>query len=237
MADDKTTEPELDEEGNVIPKLPTGEEEKKEEEAPESKEGESEGAAPAPQEEEKEEQIPVRKSVQQHIIARQKRTIEKLRSKTDEEEEALPSEEGEEDLSPEASKALSRAVEKRLAPVLNTFKAKVDDDELQGLLTEEPGSKKYEKRIKAWMAHENYAGVPPSVIYHHLEALDRSAETSKKKKVADVQADQMRGGGSQRRPTAKRGNLPTADEIESMDDAEFEKLESQARQGAFISKN
>ena len=239
MADQKITadDPELDEDGKPIPLVENKENE--EAESKESKEDEGEnGTLPLKKEEEKSEEeiIPVRKSAGQHIIARQKRTIEKLRSK-EEEEESLPSmEEDEDGLTPQAKGAVAREVQRHVEPLLKTIASKVDEDELSELFSREPNAKKYEKRIRVFMEHPNYRGVSPAFIYQGLAFKDAQSTGAKRKKVADTEADQMRGGGTSRRPTIKASNIPSAEEMDEMTDAEFEELQHKTQLGAFISK-
>lgn len=241
MADPKITadDSELDENGKPIPPV-----EPKEPDPKTSEEGESEdGTPPSKKEEEPEaepevDSIPVRRSAEQHIIARQKRTIEKLRSKEEEEDVTPPPTEEEDDdgLTPQAKKSVAREVQRHVEPLLKTIASKVDEDELSTLFAQEPNAKKYEKRIRAYMEHPNYQGVAPSFIYQGLAFKDAQAIGTKRKKIADTEANQMRGGGTARRPTAKISNIPTAEEMDEMDDTEFEQLQHQARTGAFVSK-
>lgn len=230
MTDPKITdEEELDEEGSPV--------------KPEAESSESpvEGGEIEPpkktveEKEEKEEEIPVRRSAEQHIIARQKRTIEKLRSR-EKEEESYDSEEESGEEEKDLDSKLDRKVKQHLAPVLHTLRRKVDEDELQGLLSQEPEAAKYQDRIRKWMVHPKYEGVPPSVIYHHLAFSDTVKTGEKRKKAADLEASSMRGGGSPRRPTVKSSKVPTPDELDNMDDAEFQALQDQAMRGVFVPK-
>ncbi len=233
MADQKAVEPELDDEGKPIPPPPA-----KEEEPNTSEEGTDEGEGPAPKEEEgkEDEQIPVRRSAAQHIIARKNRTIEKLRSKVEEDEEPEASSEEDEDLSPVTKGAVAREVERHVKPLLKTIASRVDEDELSSLFTQDPEAKRYEKRIRAYMEHPVYQGVPAEVIFNHLSAKDKKGEGARRKKIADAEANQARGGGTARRPAAKSSGLPTAEEIAGMDDEAFEALDSKVRQGGFVHK-
>lgn len=199
-------------------------------------EEEGEGGSPTPEKEVEdkepvEEPVPVRKSAAQHIIARQKRTIEKLRSREEEPEFADPDDE-----QPVRRDEVAREVSRQVEPLIKTFATKVDEDELADLFAHEPAAKKYEKRIRTYMEHPAYQNVPPVVIFNHLSAKDKRAEGERRKKTADVEAAQARGAGTAHRPATARGNIPTVEELEDMDDTAFEELQHKVRSGAFISK-
>jgi len=196
-------------------------------------EGEGEGMAPNNDAEETEESIPeiteadvrVRNnSAQAHIIARQKRTIEKLKSQSDDGDYSR--DDGEDEPVTHAD----------LKPIIDAVVGNADEVELNNYLKEEPAAKKYEKAIKVYMNHPAYSQIPVQLIYHHLAFSDATKSGAKKKMVADIEAGQMKSGGTSRRPTDTRnGNLPTADEINNMSAAEFESLTSKARTGAYQS--
>lgn len=174
-------------------------------------------------------EVPVRKSVQQHIIARQQKTIEKLRSREENEEDGALHEE--EELTPEASSVVAREVRKAVTPIIESLASQADEGELQELFETEPEAKDMSKQIRAYMKHPSYKGVPPSVIYHHL-AFDRAVGGAvKKKTAADREALHQKGGGSSRRPKESSGDFP---DVTQMDDAEFEALQHKARTGGFI---
>mgnify|MGYP001579728338 CR=1 FL=1 len=189
---------------------------------------------------EAEPEIPVRKSALQQIIGRKNRQIERLRSKNEDESTGGggKDEEDEEDsLTPEARGAVQREVAKALGPVVSSLSSKADEDELQDLLGSDPEAKKYEKRIRAYMGHESYKGVPPSVIYHHL-AFDAAAGAGVRRKgAANFDAGQSRGGGRTSRPTdTGTGDVPSVEEQNEMSEAEFEALQHRARSGEFVSE-
>lgn len=185
--------------------------------------------------EEAEPEIPVRKSAEQHIIARQKRTIDKLRSK---EEEEPPEEEGEEDaLSPEAQSAVQKEVAKAIGPVVQSLASKADEDELGDLLASEPESVKYAKRIRAYMNNKHYKGVPPSVIYHHLAFDDAAVTGARRKRAADLEAGHTKGGGRTTRPVVSADDIPSVEEQNEMSDADFEALQHRARSGEFVKRD
>ena len=180
---------------------------------------------------------PVRKHIAQHIITRQKSTINKLRSKQDEDDS--DDEDDNSDIDEEldddkkASKVIGREVQKHLKPVISALASEADENELKDLFSNDPEAKRYEKRIRAYMQNEHYKGVPPSVIYHHL-AFDEAAKTvTDKKNTADIEAKQSKGGGRTRRSTKIKGNIPSSEEIDDMDTGDFKKLQDDAIQGKF----
>jgi len=183
---------------------------------------------------EEEVEVPVRKSVEQHIISRQKRTIEKLRSREEDEGVEESPYEDSDMLSPSAKSAVDRAVEKRIAPIVEVLASRYDDDDINALMTQEPAAKKYEKRIRSYMGHPQYKGVPAAVIYHHLAYKDSQAVLVERKAVADTEAAQMKSAGTSRRGKARTSKIPTADEIAELSDKDFEALQHKARTGAFV---
>ena len=226
---------EEDEGGEGLPpKIEKPEEEEEEEEKEEEEEEKEERKEEDKDIEEKD--IPIRKSVQQHIIARQQKTIKKLRSKEEEEgEPETPEIPEEDDLSPEAKTAVMREVRKAIDPVIGQLVKKTDEDELQELFGTDPNSQKYEKRIRSYMRSSDWKGVPPSAIYHHLAFDDAEASGVKRKKVADTESNLNKGGGRQIRPKANEtGNIPSVEEQEDMTDEEIEKLQNKVLQGDFI---
>lgn len=183
--------------------------------------------------------VPVRKSVEQHIIARKDKKIKKLESQLKEGDEGYvpPDDEDEEDgLTDEARGAVSKEVDKKIAPILKQMISDADENELKSLFATEPEAKKYEKHIRAYMGHDAYKGVAPSVIFHHLAFSNAQATGAKKREVADLEAKQNKGGGRKIAPKGGVGDLPSAEEIADMSEAEFEKMEQDARQGKFVNK-
>lgn len=188
--------------------------------------------------------VPIRKSTAQHIISRQKNTIEKLRSKDDEGDDEPPAphlDDDEEDDAPQLPKgksAVAREVAAQMKPIINTFISSTDEAELKDLFSSEPESKRYEKRIRAYMEHPQWKAIPPSAIYHHLafEAAAGVKQKEKKKEAADKEADLARGAGSQRREIAPASNIPSETDLDDMDDAQFENLQNEVRSGKFIKK-
>lgn len=193
-----------------------------------------------------EPEIPVRKSALQHIIARKNKQIEKLRSKGDDEvdlddddnQPALIDKDDDDELTPEARGAVRKEVLKAITPLASSLAKNADEQELQDLLSAEPEAQKYEKRIRVYMEHKSYKGVPPSVIYHHLAFGDAETTGAHKKRVADTEAKMNKGGGSTRRPSdSSDSGIPSEEEMDNMSDAEFETLQHKARTGEFVKNN
>lgn len=168
--------------------------------------------------------IPTRNA--SHIIRRQRKTIEKLRSKEQEEPEV--SEEPEES-------DIDRAIERKLSPVLDTIAEEQTERDLQRLLDNEPEAAKYQKSIRAFMKHPSWSQVPAEAIFHHLHFKNAQSEGAKRSQNADKEAAQSGSGpGSTRRPgNVKEGNFPSEDEIAEMSDADLEKLQNRILQGEF----
>ena len=185
----------------------------------------------------KEPEVPVRKSVQQHIIARQQQTIKKLRSKQedevdddtplDNEDESL-----DEEITLEAKNIVAREVKKAVSPIIQSLANQADEAELQELFEIEPDAKAMSKQIRAYMRHPSYKGVPPTVIYHHL-AFDKALGGAvQKKDNANREAKLHKGAGSTRRPKdSPTGDIP---DVTDMDEKDFEELQHKARTGQFL---
>lgn len=225
MADELTA----DDLGKEIPEESEGAEEVKVEvpevdEGAEAEEGEKE---PEIEPEIEEKDIPVRRNVQEHIIARQRKTIEKLRSKED--EEAEEEEDGDED----TQSAVAKEVDKRLSPLLATLATEAEEKELQTLLVTSPEAKRYEKRIRAYMQHAAYRNVAAEVIFHHLAFSEAAKVGSKKKNAADLEAGHSRTAGTPRRRPTKTSQVPTIEELDNMTDAELEAVQNDVLQGKY----
>ena len=191
---------------------------------------------PDDNEPEVEPEVPVRRSVQQHIITRQKKTIDKLRSKQEDGDDDVLDDEDDDSLDEDEPTTPSRnsvanEVRKTVAPIVETLRGQIDDTELKELFEIEPDAKAMSKQIRKYMAHPEYKGVPPAVIYHHL-AFDKAVDGSvKKKTIANREANLHRNAGSGRRPKEGSSELP---DVSDMDDDEFDKLQDKARQGKFL---
>lgn len=151
-------------------------------------------------------EIPVRPTAS-YIIERQKRTIEKLRTKEEAED----------------------PVAERLDRIEQLALGQADDRDLNSFFLEQPQARKYEKQIKAYMGHEAYKAAAPEVIYAYLSRNDRTAEAETKRKVADLEAAQTKSVGSGVRDTRSR-DKKTAEDIKNMSEAEFREYDrEQAR--------
>ena len=185
------------------------------------------------------EEIPVRKSANaSFIIQRQKKTIDNLRKGKKEEDKENDDGEGEEELTPESRSLVTREIEKHLAPIKNTLASRADEEELNNLFKDEPEAKNYEKTIRLYMKSEYYKSVPPSVIYHHLAFGEAENSGANKKRIAEKEGKMSRTKGNQKRPTkTSKGNMPSPEEIEDMDEKEFEALQNDVRQGKYLSRD
>ncbi len=182
--------------------------------------------------------IPVRKSTQQQIIGRQKRTIKKLRDKKDEGDgKSADSEEGDNELSPEASDAVEKAIDKKVKPVIDALASTVDAQELKDLCAEDSNVKKYKKRIEAYMANKHWKGVPVLAIYRYLAWEDKKAVNKELEDIANKEAEHTKSPGRtlKKKKTSKASTgAPTIEEVEAMSDKDIERLGQRAEQGEFI---
>ena len=187
-----------------------------------------------------EPKIPLRNSAS-HIIARKNRKINKLKSdladKDEDEEEGDGEESDDDSLTPEARTAVSREVRRAMGPLTNIIVSNADEGELRELFASEPSSKFYEKRIRAYMGHPAYKGVAASVIFHHL-AFDKAATSvADRKRAADLQAKNQRGGGTSRRTAdIKDKDLPSMEDMDEMNDEEIGNLGQKVKEGKFTPK-
>ena len=156
------------------------------------------------EEETTEDKIPVRSNAS-YIIERQKRTIEKLRSQDEQDEEVDP-------------------VAERLDRIEQIALGQADERDLTDLFEREPESRQYVDKIKAYMNHDAYKGVSPEVIYHHLDYKKSKAKLDSKRQAADLEANQTKSVGSGIRET-RSSNEKTADEIKNMSLKEFAEYE------------
>jgi hypothetical protein len=178
-------------------------------------------------------EIPTRNAA--NIIARQKKTIERLRSKSDTEEEGSSDDdmEDEDTADDEDATSVSREVARQLAPITEKLISDADEADLQTLFTNDPESKGYERAIRATMKREAFRQVPPAMIYAYLSREHVLAQGAKQRQVADTEAAHTRGTGSSRRTvkTKPSGNFPSAQEIDDMTDEEIEDLAQKVETG------
>lgn len=173
-------------------------------------------------------EIPVRKFNAQHIIARKNEKIKKLENKIGKNEDDSDEDDNPQD--DDIEESVEQVIDKKLRPVLDVLISKADEDELKALVKDEPEAAKYENHIKAYMSHDSYKGVSPLVIYHHLAFKNAQALGAKKKQVADLEANQTKGGGRTLRPNEKVGDFPSAQDIADMSEEDFEKMQNKALQ-------
>lgn len=168
--------------------------------------------------------VPIRTTALQHIIGRQKRKIEKLKDKVEDDDD--------EDISPEAKSAIQKEIDEAIKP----FRESVIEAETTQLLNElyqsEPEAKKYDKIIRKYINFEKngvkpYALIPPAAIFHDLayhEAASAGAEEGRK---ADEGAriTRTRGRGIKPKGSKKTASgLPSIEEMKAMSDDEFNKI-------------
>lgn len=213
---------------------------------PEYKEPEGEGGetdAPPKKEsgEGEEPDIPVRNSASQ-VIARQRNTIKKLKSKAQEDEDDEDYQpptggegEDEDELTSEAQGAVGREVQRQMKPFIEGTAKNADEQELSDLFESDPESKEYEKQIRAYM--KVHPTATPGMIYHHLAFDEAETTGAGKKKTANTDARQQRGGGRNLRPNEPaEGGVPSIEEQNDMSDEDFEATKQKAMQGGFVPK-
>lgn len=207
-------------------------------------EGEEDGDDEKKFEDTDEPEIPTRAS--SHIIARQRRKAQKLESKdsSSEEEESSESDdddEGEADTGDEKPdpNAVSEEVSRQLQPITDKLVNDADEVELRELFAEEPNAKGYERAIRALMKKEALSQVPIAMIYSHLSRKHTLAEGARQKEVADAEAEETQGAGSQRRSTKVKsggGKVPSVEEVDDMSDEDLDQLAHQVQAGKFVPK-
>lgn len=184
--------------------------------------------------------IPTRNA--SYVIGRQKKVIEKLRSKSTTEEEEPSSQDDDENTeterTPKPSNDVAAEVARQLAPVTEKLASDAQEAELAELFVTDPEAKGYQRAIRAFMKHEAWSQVPAAAIYAYLSREHVLAQGAKRKQVADAEAAHTRGTGNSRRPTKQRssGSLPSAEEIEEMTDDEIEELAQKVQTGKFAKK-
>jgi len=208
----------------------TTETEEVQEEAPIESQDETETVEEEQEEQEVEDdnvEVPVRDNASNKAFAAQRVA---LREKDDRIRELEEREEGKEEVVEEPS-----GINTRVAALEDALSANTDENDLQGLMRQEPDAKGYETKIRQYMKHDSYQGVPPSVIYHHLAFEKAESKGAQERQVADLEAEQMGGAGSSARPAEQSaGGFPTPEELDNMSEAEFEAVELKARRGGFL---
>ena len=186
-------------------------------------------------------EVPVRSSAAaQHVITRQKKTIDKLRKKdtegdSEDEEDGDEEEEKEKKKTPDISAQIAEEVERQNKPLKDHLTKTSDDRELQDLFKSTPDALRYKNRIKAIMNHPAYSQVPPKTIYRDL-AFDSAAKSgAAAKEDADTEADHSKAGGRSKTKT-KTGKVgaPSVDDVANMTEEAHTKMESEAIAGKFV---
>ena len=186
-----------------------------------------EGVAPAPKIEGDDEiTVPVRKTSLHNLQGfAMRKAKEAERAKTGEGGEDAPPAGDDDELTPEASKHIEKVVDKFVAPLRDAIVSKTDDDELRNFYAKEPEAEKHDRVIKKYM--EVHPTATPEMIYHHIAFEEAAKAGSKKRQVADLDAEMSAAGGNPRRDRAKGDDVP---DFDSMDDKEFTEYQNKVRQ-------
>jgi hypothetical protein len=135
------------------------------------------------------DEIPVRKSAKDFIIERQKRKIEKLSKK--EQDDDYFEEQPEDD-----SGLVRKIIQEELEPLKRNLLKSKDEEELKQVLGMYPEAKKLESRVRKYMETEAYSQVPVEFI---VRGLLGAREATKQK--AEIEAKKSKQGGHSKRPT------------------------------------
>jgi len=181
-----------------------------------------EGAAPAPKIVGDDELlvVPVRKTSLHNLQGyAARKTIEARKKSGEAGGEAPAGEDTEDELTPEATSRIREEVDSAIKPLRDVIVSRADEDELSGLYANEPDAQKYDKDLRAYMAHEAWKQIPAEAIYHHLAYQQAAKAGSKKRQTADIEAGMSGAGGRARRDPEPASDLP---DFDSMDEKEFE---------------
>ena len=132
-------------------------------------------------------------------------------------------EDDKDELTPEATSRIREEVDKAIDPLRKVIFSNADEDELSGLYADEPDAKKFDKELRAYMAHDAWKAVPAEAIYHHLAYGEAAKAGSKKRTTADLEAGMSGAGGHTRRPQEPATDLP---DFDSMSKEEFAAYQS-----------
>ena len=169
-------------------------------------------------------EVPQRKSAATFIIDRQKQKIEKLRQQEKPEDDDLNLDE--EELSPKGREALTREVERHVAPVLKAVKKQADDQEFSDHLEKNPSHKKYEPLARKYSEAKGWEAVPISFIFNSLASRDSEKIGAEKSRRADEEAKRGKLGASGAPRPSGSSEIP---DVWSLSDAEFNKLVAQTK--------
>ncbi len=178
--------------------------------------------------EDEEPQVRTRKTVKDFIIERQKRKIEKLQGKTEEEnedEEDVNEDEEYDDILPQDEKLIKKVAGKMIAPLIENQLAKDDENEVQKFLAENPDFKPYEAKVKKFMVHPSRRQLPVESIFYEVAGPDLMKIGAKRAKEADEEAQRSNAGGG-----SARGAEDVRVDWANMSLEEFSKRKEEIRQ-------
>jgi len=196
----------MGDDGELVPFEEKPEETQEEKEAREKKEAEDKKA-------EEDGEPPTRRSAKDFIIDRKNKKIEKLKKKEEEEE-------GEHEVTPEGQKAIDKAIEKKIGPVLQTVRTTADEQELKDVFAKYKDSeiKVSEKQVRKYMENDAYKDVSVEFIYLGLAAKQIDLQKKRNKADEDAKADTTGGHGKRQK---KLSSIP---DVRDMDDKEMDDL-------------
>lgn len=191
-------------------KLVLYEEEKAEgEETPNETEEEKVAREKKEAEEEEKKDPPTRKSVKDHIIERKQKKIDKLEKKKEEggnDDDGDDDKVGDHEVTTEGQKAIDKAIQKGLKPVLQSIRTTSDEQELANVLAKYPMAKDMEKQIRKYMDHDAYKDV--SIEFIFLGLANKKIDLQKKRSKADEDAKADITGGHGKRKKKEAGPIP-----------------------------
>lgn len=171
---------------------------------------------------------PVRRGdASRFIIQRQQRKIAKLSGKQGSGKSGDDAGEGDDDdLAPEDTELIDRAIEKRLKPLAEKLEMDEDKSALDQFFADAKNAsfKPYEKKIRAWSVHPSRRNLPIRTIAYEVAGDDLMRMGAAKGKEADTKAkkDQAGGGSDRQEP---RG----ADAVWGMSSKDFEAQQEAVR--------
>lgn len=202
-----------------------------EKETPESNQEEETHKKDEDSREDDEEQEPgIRKGPKDFIIDRQKETIGKLRKKPSPDEEEEHEEEddefGDEELTPEAQKAIEKEVGRVTAPLAERVSESQVEREVDDYIRGNPASSAHRAKLIRYAKHPAYRQVPIEFIAKGLDAENAEKRGAEKERSAKTRSDGSRTGGSSVRQTG--GAYP---DFRSMSPKEFKEYSEKIRRG------
>ncbi len=197
--------------------------------ADEGEKGDKKPKKPEDSKEDDDKEPPVRKrlSVQDHIIGRQHKKLERQRAKQQTIEDA-----GDEDADADAEIdvkdeiLIRKVVEPMLAPLVKDKVAAEDDQEVKDFLKDHPDFKPYEAKVRKFMAHPSRQNLPIKSIFYEVAGDDLMKLGAKRKEKADDKARHTQSGGGSNRG-ADGGQKP----VKEMTPEEFAARQERIRHG------